>query len=627
MYASVQLDSLELDIKPSSHQYLDTCVLALLEDDKLEFMEGRYSPVNLRLDDLAHILHYIMTVPLQNLFFNPKFRKFTEARQLLKEHPELQEAIRDAFRDRSFASIRNITMLWSPQARRVQPRQSLDDGMVLRLSKSFIRPYIGAAADGFFEYLKENSRRLAAHFFYSGFCSVVQSSGTGKSRLMLELRHKGVIVIYMNLRSADDKGYPERDNVPAIILTDLKEAEAVNEDEYFARCCRCFEALFKTIQAKFEKAPQDVETKREYIRDWNDSMCAMGSESRAAFFGRVQAQYDEIRMRLDGQSLQNHEGGKQVYAIEAATAHPAQTRGSTALSPSKAMVTAYQSMLRAMRRISEQKRDEPELVIAFDEAHALSRWKLPHAYQLSHVLCRAINDYSFLRYSPQSVWVVFASATSKVTDFSPRQVFRYVGGGGHLIFPPYVQLGWDHHAAPLGDVSAKDVSRVGHIIPFGRPLWASLYDVAPSGIGGVISLARAKLCNSSIFDAKDPDQALAVLSQRFCLGVCVDHAEAAQYVDTAVASHLRVCTSITDVTSILPLPIRAWKYTSYPSEPFLSCVAAGLMRRSPELLENTLQVLISKIDSGMLDIGKWRTSEQTFVAPCQSRVCPDGASC
>ncbi|KAH7904560.1 hypothetical protein BJ138DRAFT_1166310 [Hygrophoropsis aurantiaca] len=512
-----------------------------------------------------------MKTPWGNLYFKHELHKYSGAKRLLEKYPELQTP--------SFASIRNIKMLWSPQARRVQPCQSPDDGMVSRLSKSFVRPYIGAAVDGFFEYLKENSRRFANKIFYAKFCSIVQSSGTGKSRLMLELRHKGVIVIYMNLRSVDDRGYPERDNVPATILADLMEAEAVTEDEYFARCCRFFEALFKTIQAKFEQAPQDVETKREYIRNWSDSMCTMGSESRAAFFDTVQAQYNEIHMRSGGQISEGYVRG-----------------GSTALSPSKAMSTGYQSMLRAMQRISEQKRGEPELVIAFDEAHQLSRWQLPHTYQLSHVLCKAINHYSSLCYVPQSVWVVFASATSEVTDFLPCQVFRYVGVGGHLIFPPYVQLGWDYNAASLGDVAAKDVSRVGHIIPFGRPLWASLYDVAPSDIGRVISLARAKLCNSSIFNANDPDQALAVLSQRFCLGVCLDHAEAVQYVDTAVASHLSVCTSVTDE--------QHRKHTSYPSEPFLSCVAAGLVHHSPESLENILRVLIAKIDSGMLDIGK-----------------------
>ncbi|KAH7906209.1 hypothetical protein BJ138DRAFT_1163149 [Hygrophoropsis aurantiaca] len=576
MSSPVHLRTEELDIWPSSHEILDDCVLEFLDGDGLEFMQEPHSPADLRFDDLAKILSYVMRIPTPNIFFNPKFIRITEAKQLLKEHPKLQEVIRDAFRDRSFASIRNITMLWSPQARRVQ---SLDDGMVSRLSKSFVRPYIGAAVDGFFKYLKENSRRLAAHFFYSGFCSVVQSSGTGKSRLMLELRHKGVIVIYMNLRSADDKGYPERDNVPAAILTDLKEAEAVNEAEYFARCCHFFEALFKTIQAKFEQAPQDTETKREYIRNWNGSMCTMGSDSRAAFFDRVQAQYDENYMRSDGQLWRDYEGG-----------------GSNGLSPSMAMTTAYQNMLRAMQRISEQQRDEPELVIAFDEAHALSRWQFPQSYQLSHVLCRAIVDYYFLDYPPQSVWVVFASATSKVTEFSPPWDRRYVGVGGHLIFPPYVHLGWDLNAASLGDVAAKDVSRVDHNIPFGRPLWASFYDVAPSGIGRVISLARAKLCNSSIFDANDPDQALAVLSQRFCLGVCLDHAEAVQYVDTAVASHLSVCTSVTGE--------QHRKRTSYPSEPFLSCIAADLTHHSPESLENILRVLIAKIDSGMFHIGK-----------------------
>ncbi|KAH7904368.1 hypothetical protein BJ138DRAFT_1119485 [Hygrophoropsis aurantiaca] len=392
----------------------------------------------------------------------------------------------------------------------------------------------------------------------------------------------------------DDKGYPERDNVPAAILTDLNEVEDATEDQYFARCCHFFEALFKTLQAKFEQAPQDVEPKSKYNRDWNDSMCTMGSESRAAFIDRVQAQYNEIRMRSGESPSKDREG-----------------EDPEVLSPSAAMVIAHENILRALQRIRKHKKGEHDLVMVFDEAHQLSRWQSPYTYQLSHVLCRAISDYSFLRYAPQSVWVVFVSTISKVTDFSPPRVMRYFQEGDILFSLPMSSL--------AGTIT---LLRRGTSPPRMSPEWVissrlvdlcgPLYDVAPGGVDGVISLARGKLCNSSIFDANDPDQALAVLSQRFCLGVCLDHAEAVQYVDTAVASHLRVCTSIT----------AEQKHTSYPSEPFLPCVAAGLMHRSPESLQNTLRVLVAKVDSGMLDIGEdgelasrllWLLAKDLFV--------------
>ncbi|KAG1812012.1 hypothetical protein EV424DRAFT_1349476 [Suillus variegatus] len=74
--------------------------------------------------------------------------------------------------------------------------------------KSHLRPYVGKAVDGFYEYLENNDTKFTGSMhrpYYAKFCSIVQSSGT---RLMTELRNKGVIVLYMNLRDPSDLGFP-----------------------------------------------------------------------------------------------------------------------------------------------------------------------------------------------------------------------------------------------------------------------------------------------------------------------------------------------------------------------------------------------------------------------------------
>ena len=64
---------------------------------------------------------------------------------------------------------------------------------------SFIRPYVGNAVDGFYEYLKTNNQKFSGSAlerpYYAKFCSIVQSSGTGKSRLMTEVRFMNCIVV------------------------------------------------------------------------------------------------------------------------------------------------------------------------------------------------------------------------------------------------------------------------------------------------------------------------------------------------------------------------------------------------------------------------------------------------
>ena len=60
-----------------------------------------------------------------------------------------------------------------------------------RLYGSFVRPYIGEAVDGFFDYLTSNNEEFSQKLsspYYGKFCSIVQSSGSGKSRLLTEVR-------------------------------------------------------------------------------------------------------------------------------------------------------------------------------------------------------------------------------------------------------------------------------------------------------------------------------------------------------------------------------------------------------------------------------------------------------
>ncbi|KAG2344165.1 hypothetical protein BDR05DRAFT_196597 [Suillus weaverae] len=102
-------------------------------------------------------------------------------------------------------------------------------------------------------------------------------------------------------------------------------------------------------------------------------------------------------------------------------------------------------------------------------------------------------------------------------------------------------------------------------------------------IDGVMELAAQKLSKSKTFDPKVTNHALVVMSQRFGLDICFGHPDAVSYIETGVASHLRVRCSTTED--------RIWSFTGYPSEPLLSCVAAILLHETPNHLKQALQVL------------------------------------
>ncbi|KAK7458703.1 hypothetical protein VKT23_009703 [Stygiomarasmius scandens] len=82
--------------------------------------------------------------------------------------------------------------------------------------KSMTIPFRGGSAAALLRYLTRCRREFSAsgpEGFYAGFSCIRNSSGTGKTRTILELRKLNVPVLYINMRpTTDNKNYPPRDN-------------------------------------------------------------------------------------------------------------------------------------------------------------------------------------------------------------------------------------------------------------------------------------------------------------------------------------------------------------------------------------------------------------------------------
>lgn len=88
--------------------------------------------------------------------------------------------------------------------------------------------------------------------------------------------------------------------------------------------------------------------------------------------------------------------------------------------PDERLCTAYSKMATSLEKIFADNSDAPKLVIAVDEAHSLT--PTHGKYRPADVFCRAVNEFS--HDENHAVWVVFASTTSKVADFSPPKQKR-----------------------------------------------------------------------------------------------------------------------------------------------------------------------------------------------------------
>lgn len=147
--------------------------------------------------------------------------------------------------------------------------------------------------------------------YYSRQCSIVQSSGTGKTRTIIEvsvvlapsatsnlvceqLAKRDVIVVYINLRLVDDyNSYPRRDAIPANILASNLECSL---DEYSDRCVAFFHALFEILLSTLKRISAGKNDYRKVVEAWSKDMCDMESPARIKFFKEIQTRYDEVSL-------------------------------------------------------------------------------------------------------------------------------------------------------------------------------------------------------------------------------------------------------------------------------------------------------------------------------------------
>ncbi|KAL4070251.1 hypothetical protein J3A83DRAFT_4372409 [Scleroderma citrinum] len=490
----------------------------------------------------------------------------------------LTRELKDAWRLKSYQKIRNLEPLWSSATLSLSSRYDL--AKPVAVSSKFSDPDLPTR-------------------YYGKFCTILQSWGTGKSRLVTELRRKGVIVVYMNLRQVDD-GFPPRDAVPAQILT---EDLHISRECYEARCCAFFAAIFGVLQSNLSEFLEDTHMNvAAAVCHWNERMCDTKSQVRHAFFRRVRLEYDkvfsDIAMKILYRDSEPLPTGAYMDIPELKFFGLRRLLGAGRVLVGDVYMTgAYKRIISALPQIFLHGAavNQPKLVIAFDDSHPLC---IKNRFQPSHILCKAISAYSYIPHSYHSIWVVFVSTTTRVADFVAPQSFSNsarVSEPGKLSFPPYTALGWDQNAPNFQSLSSEETAKLDRVICFGRPLFSSLRR-AGYNVLHLAHLAGQKLCGNKAFDPSSVDQMLAVLGQRFGLEISFGHPESVERIERGVTSHMRICIATTED--------RAWSFTTYSSEPFLSCIAASTLHGGKYMLRDGLYTLQRRTYSGMVSIGQ-----------------------
>ena len=89
------------------------------------------------------------------------------------------------------------------------------------------------------------------------------------------------------------------------------------------------------------------------------------------------------------------------------------------------MISRYQLLTQALAIHFPAAEHDPQVVLAFDEAHTLATTHIQELqYSPSDYLCRALGDLTCVFSPAYSFWVIFASTSTRVSDFAAPSIFR-----------------------------------------------------------------------------------------------------------------------------------------------------------------------------------------------------------
>ncbi|KAI0301698.1 hypothetical protein B0F90DRAFT_1667815 [Multifurca ochricompacta] len=361
------------------------------------------------------------------------------------------------------------------------------------------------------ELIKERGKKV-----YARYCSIVQSSGMGKSRLIDELSKKD-FVIPINLRPEDSKGYPPPDHE---LRRFLALGGGDNADLAYSRACHFMLALFKETAILLNRldAPNRadrIHRFREYMSRGQD-MTSTGKDRKSFYEGVV--------ARANG-SMNAHRGvdANQLREAFDNLKNVVNDPSPRDLRPEDTHVDIY---------------------VMFDEAHSLTNPFSEHDSRSPFTELRR----TLRVFAKKPIWTFFLSTTGKITQFSqPRSAdpSNHIRRGELLTPGPYIYLGFDQ-LMETRKISKRntleDVTLLECVAHMGRPLWGGYYDHGDN---------EKLLCGPGSEGLSDA-QTYAVLSQRLALDI-----DTSQYllpsatpltpteiVHEQISNHMRVCISV-----------------------------------------------------------------------------------
>ncbi|KAN0063653.1 hypothetical protein ACQY0O_003697 [Thecaphora frezii] len=365
--------------------------------------------------------------------------------------------------------------------------------------------------------------------YYGRVIPIVQSSGTGKSRLVHEMRKIWPTLSVTLRTSADDPdgGFP------------IQDVAAVN---YFRQKARIYDYDLITIaflaawfKIAAENIPENEPSTVEAIFDakWGHSivdedLSFVHNPARQSMFDMVAS--DANLFVQDWRK--NHSRDYQVNSMVKQLLEQ----------PLRQLAQRIASLKVVKRQTEEHGCEKPLVLIAFDECTLLSEF-LPR-YELQH-LRRCFHHISMIEDLPVSVWLLLLDTSSEISKPRPKQNDKSLHENDSLWqFLPFFTLGFDVLEEKAMAQRPRDALKLDMLKYYGRPLWhgyeaEKLLEVAYIKLGGSdAAMYPGDEEKAELSEA----MAVSLLSNRICLDLMPlrHHQSGWKVVSTTVERHMRI---------------------------------------------------------------------------------------
>ncbi|PWN52375.1 hypothetical protein IE53DRAFT_385207 [Violaceomyces palustris] len=508
-------------------------------DDMQRKNRSVWNIVTLLEDELVH---------LATMFSDDKTKNISTWLRVQMERPVCDiQSLTEVLRAASHLEEREEKILRIFRRCFVQQQSIRDSRVYERLMHTFLDDYHGTLPQQFLQHFRYSLMPTFNHKHrYGRSIAIIQSSGTGKSRMVWELHHY-TPTLYICLRDPLSSGFPVSD---ASAVNYFRKGLQLDHKKAYALVCCFFSAWMETAEKSILASSSRME---DIFSDWNLLVKECGVWQADPNRGtRFDEAVESAKAKLDQWEEHSQDS---TWLLQNIVAQP---------------LRHLRDKLKSLKPVDDLSlpgSNPVPIFIVVDESVSLGNAdKQKVIHQEWKRLFKDL-DQEGLQEEDFQFWLVLLDTSSCIADLAPGQA---MASSSREQIDTSIEL-WSEvaldlfaHHADRGISRPRDCLQLGNLKHYGRPLWQAYGD-------DILPFSTDKLFRGGL-DLNDRTRVVTALSQRVCLDlVPVRTTDAANTIAVnAVSSNMRILAGLkdgvasTEVPSEPILAIAAWSFLTAP---------------------------------------------------------------